>query len=62
MPPGAEQEASGPGLSAQGEQLSREGTSPEVRDDLARTLVLAESLRELPLDGVEPAFRPPRWA
>jgi hypothetical protein len=32
-----------------------------VRDDFARMLVLAESLRELPLEGVEPAFRAPRW-
>jgi hypothetical protein len=61
MPPSAEQEASGPGLSAPGEQRSPEGTRPEVRDDFARMLVLAESLRELPLEGVEPAFRAPRW-
>ena len=33
----------------------------EVREALARLLTLADSLQELSLDGVEPAFAPLRW-
>jgi hypothetical protein len=60
--PSAEQQGSElaerPGVAG---QLRPAEVSPEVRDELERLLGLVASLRELPLEGVEPAFDAPRW-
>jgi hypothetical protein len=68
-PPGADPTGAGPPAHDQADARPRAWTTagtPPPDGALARyvdeMLALADSLNELPLDGVEPLLGPPRWA